>query len=317
MLKKFMASLGVGAAKVNLVLDRAEWRIGETMQGKLMVQGGSVDQDIHSLDVNVVLKFSIKGKEFTKIVDTIPVARDFKVRSGEAREIPFGHLIPVHSPISKGSVSYYLSTKMDIARAVDTGDLDHFLVLPGREMAVIMDALAGLGFKEKIGSGRIERLGQEFDYYPTALFADRLKELSFKFYTEEQSLKMLFELRLAGGFGTMGVKHYAELPVPPELLTGGSVERVAEYIKDFLEKELYEASSNGPRPAPGYEHYQRASGRPGFGGFIGGMAAGLLGAALLSSLFDAGEGDEAAEGDLADDEDGGGGFDFGGFDEEF
>lgn len=51
---------------MNLVLDRAEWRIGETMRGKILVQGGSVDQDIHSLDVNVVLKLASRAKNLPK-----------------------------------------------------------------------------------------------------------------------------------------------------------------------------------------------------------------------------------------------------------
>lgn len=54
-------------------------------------------------------------------------------------------------------------------------------------MEQVIDAIDILGFKEKIGSGRIERYGQEFIYYPTMFFADQIHELAFKFYSESSN----------------------------------------------------------------------------------------------------------------------------------
>ncbi|AQS60001.1 sporulation protein [Desulforamulus ferrireducens] len=310
MFKKIMASFGVGAAKVNLVLDNEKCRIGESVRGKMVVQGGNVAQGIHTLDVDVVMKLNSRGKEISRVVETIRVARDFRIEARDTREIPFEHQIPFHYPLSKGSVSYTLVTKMDIAQAVDTGDADPLVVLPSREMELVFDALQFLGFKEKIGSGKIGQYGQEFMYYPSGQFAEQLKEMEFKFFIDSNDCRLYFELEIANGFMRSGQKHHAELTIPATVLASGSVQELAQTIREFLEEELRQVSVQGPRLVPSYQQQQH---RPGmgsaFGGFMGGMVAGMLGGALLGELFGDDEA-EAAEtyGDMGGEE---GGFDFG------
>ncbi|KAF1085438.1 Sporulation-control protein spo0M [Sporotomaculum syntrophicum] len=320
MLKRLLASFGIGSSKVNLVLDKQEFSIGESLRGRIIVEGGNIDQEINTLDVEVVMKFTIKGKEFSKKVDTIRVAGNFYTKAKATQEVPFEHYLPFHYPISKGSVSYHLVTKMDIAKSADTGDTDEFIVLPGKDMALILDALAVLGLREKIGSGRIGRYGQEFNYYPTTLYADSLKELEVKFYLDDQAIKLYLALSIATG-QMIPMKHHTELAIPSELLAGGSTEQVTDYIKKFLNQELQLAAEQGPNTQPAYQNYQQqqnTQGRPGFGGFMGGMAAGLLGAAVLGSLFGGDESEatagEDADADLAGSEDDGGGL-FDGFDD--
>lgn len=312
MLKKIMASLGVGSARVNLVLEKGQYRIGETVKGKMIIEGGNVDQEIKALDVDVTLKFKVRGREFTKVAQTITVSRIFQVRAGMRREVPFDFYLPADYPVSKGAVWYYLVTRMDIARSVDTSDSDGLVVLPGKEMALLFDAMDILGFREKIGSGRIERLGQEFIYYPTAVFSDQLREMGFKFFSGGGHIKLLLDFKLTGVGNYYGAAHHTELPLPGELLRDEAVGQLAGHIKGFLEDELLRVSVEGPRPAPDYRTYQHNTVRPGVGGFIGGMAAGLLGAMVLSSIFDDGDnqGEEDANdagGDFEED----GGFEFG------
>ncbi len=312
MLKRIMASFGVGAAKVDLILERRQYRIGETVRGKAVIVGGGVDQAVSSLDVDVMLRFSVRGKEFSRAVQTVKVCRDILVKAKKNIEFPFEHHLPADYPVSKGPVSYHLVTKMDIARAVDAGDADSLVVLPGREMEMVFEALDILGFKEKIGSGRIERYGQEFVYYPGADFDGRLKELSFKFLSRDGEIKLFMELRLGGGLTGPWAAHHAELAMSSEMFKESAAGRIAGRIKEFIETECMLASQNGPRPAPDLAAYHRhPSGRHGFGGFAGGMVAGLLGAMMLHSLFDGG-GDEMAAGDPAEGDAGGDdGFDFG------
>lgn len=316
MFKKLMASFGVGAAKVNLVLDHEMCRLGEAIKGKMVIQGGNVDQGIHTLDADLVMKLNIRGKEMSRVVETIRVAQDFRVEARASKEIPFEHNIPLHYPLSKGSVSYSLVTKMDIAQAVDTSDADQLVLLPSWDMALVFDALQTLGFKEKIGSGKIEQYGQEFEYYPSSQFSDQLKELKLKFFIDQNGLRLYLELELSGGYLRGGQEHYTELALPAELLARGSVQEVSQTIAQFLEEQLSLVSVNGPRIAPSYHQPQqghRAGMGSAFGGFMGGMVAGMLGGALLGELF-GGDEAEAAEtadaGDMGGDE-GDGGFDFG------
>lgn len=313
MFRKIMASLGVGAAKVNLVLDSEQVRIGERITGRMILEGGNVDQSINRLDVDVIMKVSIRGKELTRAVDTIQVARDFPIKARETRELSFDYLIPFHYPISKGTVTYALQTKMDIAQAVDTGDNDILTILPSRDMQLVFDALQGLGFREKIGSGKVDKYGQRFAFYPSTNFAEQLREMDMKFFAEGGNLKLYMELELTGGFMRNGVKHHTELTLPAELLAAGQVAELQEKFTEFLEGELKVASVEGPRLAPSYQNYQHhpSHGSYPFGGFMGGMVAGMLGGALLGELFD--NDDEPDSGEIAGDEGDFGGDD-GGFD---
>jgi sporulation-control protein len=293
MLKKIMARFGVGGAGVNLVLDKQQYQIGEIIRGKVIVEGGSVDQEINSLDIDIMLKFNVKGKEFSKVIQTVNVCRNIYAKAKSTVQFPFEHFLLPDYPVSKGSVMYYLVTRLDIARAADAGDTDNLIVLPGVEVALVIEALDILGFKEKIGSGRIEKYGQVFTYYPTTVFSDRIKEIAVRFFTENKDIKLFLEIK----YDTGTLVHHAELTVHWEKLKENQAGMIADAIKDFLERESDQVALNGPKPAPDYASYQQhASGRPGFGGFAGGMVAGLLGAMMIGSLFD-GFGEDMSGGD--------------------
>lgn len=283
MFKKLMASFGVGAAKVNLVLDKEGYRIGEVVRGKVIVMGGNVAQDINTLDVDVLMRVIIKGKEVKRVLDTVPVARNFRLEAREVKEIPFEHLLPINYPIAKSSLSYFLITKMDIAQAMDTDDNDPLVVLPNKDMQMVFDALQILNFKEKIGSGKITEFGQEFEFYPGPQFAEQLKEIKLKFYIGENEFKLFMEIEMNGGYMRSGISHHAELTVPTDLLA----DELADAINDFLEKELVVISVQGPKIAPSNHSNQQFLG-PGssMGGFMGGMVAGMLSGALLGSIFE-------------------------------
>lgn len=316
MFKRLMASFGVGTAKVDLILDKQQYRIGETIRGKAVIEGGNVDQQVNSLDIDIMLKFNIRGKEFSRVVHTINVARNFFVKEKKTVEFPVEYTLPADYPISKGSVSYHLITKMNIIRSTDSGDTDSLVVLPSREMEFVIDAFDILGFKEKIGSGKIEKYGQEFIYYPTTAFSDQIKELAFKFYGDSGSIKLFAEIRLNGSNMIPGAAHHTEILISSELFRDNGAGQIADRIREFIENDLKQVARSGPKPAPDFQSYQQqAASRPGFGGFAGGMVAGLLGAMMISSLFDMG-GNETAEGAMTEGEagdDGDFGFDFGDF----
>ncbi|CCO07303.1 sporulation protein [Desulforamulus hydrothermalis] len=300
MFKKLMASLGVGAARVNLVLDYEQCRIGEQLTGKVMVEGGSVDQAVHTLDVDIIMKFTFKGKEVSRRVDTIQVARDFCIKARESRAIPFGHTIPFNYPVTKGSVSYSLVTRMDIAQAVDAEDADKLVVLPSREMSLVLNSLEAMGFKDKVGSGKIDKLGQQFAFYPSTLFSEQLQELQLYFYVENNGLKIYWQFKLSGGYMRSGLEHYAELTLPAELLAGSLQQEMVDHLKKFLEHELHRISVQGPRIAPSYQNVPQHLLGAGRSGFMGGLLAGMLGGALLGNLLDDEEAEAMGEAEAAD-----------------
>ena len=62
MFKRVLAKLGVGSATVNLVLDKDEYTLGDTVEGQILVEGGTVEQRINKIDVDLVTERPGEGE---------------------------------------------------------------------------------------------------------------------------------------------------------------------------------------------------------------------------------------------------------------
>lgn len=102
MLKKFMAKLGVGSAKVDLVLKKHEASLGEVIEGEFRVEGGTVEQQINNIGVDLNLKIRVKNQDFSKTISSIPVSSSFIIRPSEKRILPFTYQLPLNLPVSRG-----------------------------------------------------------------------------------------------------------------------------------------------------------------------------------------------------------------------
>jgi len=130
LLRKMMSRVGVGSAHVDLILNKSLWRQGETIQGVVHIYGGTIEQTIERLDVELVQKTIENGKERDTVVAVIPAAGAFAIKPGEKKEIPFVYTIPNALPLSRPGRSYRFITRLHIEDAVDTLDFDYVQILP-------------------------------------------------------------------------------------------------------------------------------------------------------------------------------------------
>lgn len=337
MFKKLMAKLGVGAATVDLRLDRDAFQLGDEMTGVIRITGGKVEQQISDLQVELVLQAYVRGKQITRVLQTIPVLKSFTVRPEPyVDEIPFRFSVPANLAVSTHSIRYVLRTKLDVVQALDPTDLDYVTFLPPTPIAKVITALERLDFRQKPDSGRMTRYGQEFSFFPGRPLAYPLRELEVVFLESPEGLRLLVELDLAqSGFMRREIEHRGEILIPADLLTDGNEQKLTDFLAEKLEAYALNPASiptyatGFGRSYGGYDHHR---GNLGMGGMLGGMAAGLLGGLLLTELMeDASElfadGADAAtaltedptsdisdflSGDDGDYDDGGGGFDDGG-----
>ena len=323
MLKKLMAKFGVGAAKIDLLLDRQGYRLGETMTGVVRIEGGNVEQRILDLKVALLMKVSVRGQEVIKTVETFPVKSNFTVQPKPAvQEIPFSFQVPAGLAISTPAVQYNLQTKLDVEMAVDPTDMDLLVILPPEPVERVLQALERNDLRQKPDSGKLTPYGQEFSFFPGSDLGIPLKELEVIFFAGAEELRMLVELDLASGFMGREKEYKAEIVVPQELLAAGKDEALSRFLMDKIREY-----ANNPQAIPymSMASYQQGHGyhghhRSGMGGLIGGMAAGFLGGMLLNEMM-SGMGEEMAGGDLfgeepSADEDIDAGFDdFGDFDD--
>lgn len=309
MFKKFMAKMGVGSAKIDLVLHKSEYTLGDVIEGELIMQGGAVEQYINKVDVAFMLALRTKKNEHRQAVATIPFSCRFNLGAGERKVLPFTYQLPKDLLISSHTVAYYFTTNLDIAAGVDSQDNDYIRVNPPARFTNIITAFEQLGMREKHDSRAFDGYAQEFEFFPTAFLRGQVNEVEFIAAIEDEQIRLLLELDLPSFGREIEIKR--EITLSNELLA--DLTQLKSYLQQVMEEMIENPNAYlHQRHMMGYKqgHHRHS----GFGGAMGGMAAGLLGGIVLSELMDDMLGDEEMEGAFDGGEDEGGGFgDFGDF----
>jgi sporulation-control protein len=187
-LKRFFASLGVGSAKIDLILDSHSVVMGEKATGKIVLKGGEAEQRIDGLTVHFRLTSTYQKGDHTRYVNetvsSIPVTEEsFTVRPGETREYPFSFTCPTYLPVSSVSTRYFFQTHLEIEKGLDSADRDYVEVHPNGLLKNFLDGFKHLGFVHyREGyTGVNDGAWQIIQFHPTTLFRGEYDEVVFMF----------------------------------------------------------------------------------------------------------------------------------------
>lgn len=138
--KKLLASLGAGGASVETVLTEVNVVPGGVVQGEVRIQGGSVNQQIEGLSVGLQAKVEVESgdQEYKQDIEFTKqrLGGAFELQAGAVHAVPFGLEIPWETPVTMidgqalRGMNVGVTTELEIARAVDSGDLDAVNVHP-------------------------------------------------------------------------------------------------------------------------------------------------------------------------------------------
>lgn len=204
-LNRMMASVGIGSARVDTRLASAQVRAGDEVEGVVLIQGGSLSQQIESISLHVMTQYlrEVDDRRVREnaVIGRFPVTQPFTVGAGGSREFPFRFTLPEGTPATMGQSQVWLKTGVDIAMAVDPTDNDALQVLPHRHAQPIHDAMAALGFRlRKVDTEYSRRLGgglpfvQEFEYVPTTQFRGRFDEVELVTFPHAGGVDLLLEV---------------------------------------------------------------------------------------------------------------------------
>lgn len=217
----FMARFGAGGAKVDTVLDRPTATPGGTVTGQVRLLGGKSAQDVNEVRVSLEATVEVESgdsewKENVRFA-TQPVAGRFQITAGQQLGIPFSFAIPWECPITAvggwhlRGMNIGVRTRVDIAGAVDPGDLDPIAITPLPVQGAVLDALADLGFRFKtadLEKGRIAGSSlpfyQEVEFAPPMQLAHSISELEVTFLADQQGVDVVLEADRRGGFLSSG-----------------------------------------------------------------------------------------------------------------
>ena len=215
MFNRFLASIGIGSANIDTLLEKAQYSPGEEVRGIVRIRGGSVEQRIETISLSFMTEY-IKESDDNKYRQHGEVARfhvssPFTVQAGENRDVPFSFILPYQTPVTIGRAPVWIKTELDVRGGVDPGDNDRIDVLPTAQMNTILQALDRMGFRlrkaeceyaYKLG-GRVPFV-QEFEFVPTTQFRGQLDELEVIFYGGERELELLLQIdRRARGLSSL------------------------------------------------------------------------------------------------------------------
>lgn len=155
---KALSKVGIGAAKIDAVLDNQQVEPGTIMSGVLNITGGKAEQKINKIDLDVYCNYFVEeeyeedGESRTRVVEetcrinTFDVQESFTINPGEELAIEFEIPLSAQAPLSFGKSKTWLQTNLDIDFALDKQDRDYLHVVPNERQQAILDAIAQLGF---------------------------------------------------------------------------------------------------------------------------------------------------------------------------
>ncbi|MEU5399199.1 sporulation protein [Streptomyces sp. NPDC005963] len=229
--KKLLASLGAGGASVETVLTEENVVPGGVVQGEVRIEGGSVDQKIEGLSVGLQARVEVESGdgEFKQDLEFVKqrLGGALEVKAGAVHVVPFGLEIPWETPVTSiagqqlRGMNIGVTTELEIARAVDSSDLDAINVHPLPSQQAILDAFLHLGFRFKSADmerghirGTRQRLPfyQEIEFLPPSQYRG-LHQVELTFIADAREMDVIVEMDKKPGLFSEGSDSYKAFTV--------------------------------------------------------------------------------------------------------
>jgi sporulation-control protein len=203
--QKALATVGIGAAKVDTRLSQSNFIPGDLITGEVHIQGGNVAQDLDAIYLAVATRYRRESDDSTYYAEHVLAWHQLTERTliepQQTRVVPFTVRLPEETPVTVQEVPVYLKTGLDIPRALDPKDQDYIQVQPHPLMTHVLNAVQALGFQLAKVDCEHSRVGltphpfvQEFEFRPIGEYRRRLEELELIFRLQGETLDVFLEL---------------------------------------------------------------------------------------------------------------------------
>jgi sporulation-control protein len=121
-LRKYMSLLGIGSAKIDLVLRKETYKPGEPVDGCFYIKGGTIEQKLKRIDCDLVLMD--QAADIEKVIDTKTILTSTHIHSEESNKISFAFQLPASILESTKDRSYRFKTRLTFNEGVQSNDQD-------------------------------------------------------------------------------------------------------------------------------------------------------------------------------------------------
>ncbi|CAM2967201.1 sporulation protein [Vibrio rarus] len=259
--KKTLASLGIGSATVDAVLQQETLVPGDKVSVVIHVYGGATEQHIDHIDLKLCCRYISEREERQPhsegplrrkvpqnyVLDKWQLPYSFNIGSGEERTFDIELDVPFNTPLTIGESEVWLETALDIDLAVDPTDKDMLTVRPDPVMDHIFTELEELGLRIRqveceAAKGFAMPFVQKFEFVPTSgLFHGTWREVEIIAYRDDKQLQLWFEIDrqkkglsglLSNLLGSSELNCY--LPLSCELTSEQAANKVVQYLADLF-----------------------------------------------------------------------------------
>jgi len=230
MLKKILASVGIGAAKVDTILETDDLQPGQLFNAQIVITSGNVSQEISGLDLYLMTRLKVSGEEsdyyINHVIDQWRITDIGTISPGETKTIPFEARLHPETPITEinamqNQSKVWLETGLSIDLALDPSDKDPLHVYPNEAIKVCMQAMEELGFrlvKADVEKGYLQASNfqsttgayQELEYKLASKSVFGIQEIELSFVAEAHKTHVLIEVDRAfrgDGYVDLTIEH--------------------------------------------------------------------------------------------------------------
>jgi sporulation-control protein len=128
-LRKYMSMLGIGSARIDLILPKESFSPGEYINGYFLVKGGTIEQQLKRIDCDLIMTNPITGIE--KVVDSTMVLTSKLIESEESNKVSFTFKLRKDLPYSTEEQIYHFKTKLTFHEGgIESKDQDIIQIIP-------------------------------------------------------------------------------------------------------------------------------------------------------------------------------------------
>jgi sporulation-control protein len=141
------AAAGIGASSVQIVLENNRYHWGETVRGKVVLQGGEVEQNASAVTVNITESWEETDSDGdrttrSRVHHEQTLAQQVAIPAGSQQEWPFAVPLPLNANLTS---DWSVAARVKVSGAVDRQGKADFALLAPRAVRALSQALCRLG----------------------------------------------------------------------------------------------------------------------------------------------------------------------------
>ncbi len=126
LLRRYMSLLGIGSAKVDLIIDKIKYKPNEVVTGYFQIYGGTIEQQIKQIECELVQ--TNRKLENETIIETIAIHLPQQIEPLETSKLRFRFQLPNCIKNTNNEVVYHFKTKLIFDEGVKSLDHDYIII---------------------------------------------------------------------------------------------------------------------------------------------------------------------------------------------